>query len=56
MAMTEKVPYIPLTEVEQSAFCRTDETLDVKPLAEESPRWSAGRAYRPSTTTWAARS
>ncbi len=35
MAMTEKVPYIPLTEVEQSAFCRTDETLDVKPLAEE---------------------
>ncbi len=35
MPTTEKVPYIPLTEVEQSAFCRTDETLDVKPLAEE---------------------
>ena len=35
MPTTEKVPYIPLTEVEHSAFCRTDETLDVKPLAEE---------------------
>ena len=35
MATTAKVPYIPLTEVEQSAFCRTDETLEVKPLAEE---------------------
>ena len=35
MTTTEKTPYIPLTEVEQSAFCRTDETLEVKPLAEE---------------------
>ena len=35
MPTTEKIPYIPLTEVEQSAFCRTDESLDVKPLAEE---------------------
>ncbi|MDP6494885.1 MAG: quinolinate synthase NadA, partial [Dehalococcoidia bacterium] len=35
MSTTEKIPYIPLTEVEQSAFCRTDESLDVRPLAEE---------------------
>ena len=35
MPITEKIPYIPLTETEQSAFCRTDEPLIVKPLAEE---------------------
>jgi len=35
MSTAKKVPFIPLTEIEQSAFCRTDETLAVKPLAEE---------------------
>ena len=35
MSTTEKIPFIPLTEIEQSAFCRTDESLEVKPLAEE---------------------
>ena len=35
MPITEKIPFIPLTETEQSAFCRTDEPLIVKPLAEE---------------------
>ena len=35
MPITEKTPYIPITEMEQSAFCRTDESLVVKPLAEE---------------------
>ncbi|MQF48701.1 quinolinate synthase NadA [SAR202 cluster bacterium AC-647-N09_OGT_505m] len=35
MPIIEKIPYIPLTETEQSAFCRTDEPLIVKPLAEE---------------------
>ena len=35
MPATERLPYIPLTETEQSAFCRIDEPLTVKPLAEE---------------------
>ena len=35
MTTTERLPYIPLTETEQSAFCRIDEPLNVKPLAEE---------------------
>tara|TARA_B100000029_G_scaffold505726_2_gene586907 strand:+ start:250 stop:1455 length:1206 start_codon:yes stop_codon:yes gene_type:complete len=41
--VTDKKPtIIPITELEQSAFCRSDETLDVKPLAQEfaaSVRW-----------------
>ena len=28
-------PIIPITEIEQSAFCRTEESLEAKPLAEE---------------------
>ena len=42
MFTREKPVTIPITEVEQSAFCRSDETLDVKPLSEEfsaSVRW-----------------
>ena len=42
MFTKQKPTTIPITEIEQSAFCRTDETLDVKPLAEEfsaSVRW-----------------
>jgi quinolinate synthase len=35
MRTQEKLPVIPITEIEQSAFCRNDEPLDVKPLAEE---------------------
>ena len=35
MATKQKLPFIPLTESQQSAFCRTDENLLVKPLAEE---------------------
>tara|TARA_Y100000294_G_scaffold107349_2_gene99629 strand:+ start:7809 stop:8753 length:945 start_codon:yes stop_codon:yes gene_type:complete len=30
-----KTPTIPITEIEQSAFCQTDEKLTAKPLAEE---------------------
>lgn len=42
MFTKEKPIKIPITEWEQSAFCRSDETLDVKPLSEEfsaSVRW-----------------
>lgn len=42
MFTREKPVTIPITEVEQSAFCRSDETLEVKPLSEEfsaSVRW-----------------
>ncbi|MBF8268207.1 MAG: Quinolinate synthase, partial [Dehalococcoidia bacterium] len=35
MALIEKAPVIPITELEQSAFCRTDGHLMVKSLAEE---------------------
>ena len=35
MPITERIPVIPITEMEQSAFCRTDEPLVVKPLSEE---------------------
>ena len=30
-----RVPTVPLTEIEQSAFCRTDETLEAKTLEQE---------------------
>ncbi len=35
MSTRQKTSFIPLTEIEQSAFCRTDEPLTVKPLVEE---------------------
>src|SRR5690242_12050343 len=38
----EKTPVIPLTEVEQSAFCTTESELTAKPLADElktNVRW-----------------
>jgi len=35
MATQLRVPTVPITELEQSAFCRTDESLDSKSLAEE---------------------
>ena len=35
MAAQLKVPTVPITELEQSAFCRTDESLASKTLAEE---------------------
>lgn len=35
MAVTFKEPLMPITEIEHSAFCRTDESLASKPLAEE---------------------
>ena len=35
MATQLKVPTVPITELEQSAFCRTDESLASKTLAEE---------------------
>ncbi|MSQ22210.1 MAG: quinolinate synthase NadA [Dehalococcoidia bacterium] len=35
MATTIREPIIPITEIEHSAFCRTDESLASKPLAEE---------------------
>ena len=37
-----KTPTVPLTEIEQSAFCRTDDDLRSKPLQEElktNVRW-----------------
>ncbi|MDP2744392.1 MAG: quinolinate synthase NadA, partial [Dehalococcoidia bacterium] len=42
MATTLREPVIPITEIEHSAFCRTDESLASKPLAEEQKaniRW-----------------
>lgn len=42
MSLKERIPIIPITELEQPAFCRDDEPLEVKPLAEEfaaSVRW-----------------
>ncbi|MDP6454798.1 MAG: quinolinate synthase NadA [SAR202 cluster bacterium] len=35
MVIETKTPTIPITEIEQSAFCQTDEELVAKPLAEE---------------------
>ena len=35
MPTIERKPFIPLTEFEQQAFCRTDDSLEVKPLSEE---------------------
>ena len=35
MATTLREPVIPITEIEHSAFCRTDESLESKPLVEE---------------------
>ena len=35
MATQLRVPTVPITELEQSAFCRTDEPLASKTLAEE---------------------
>ena len=35
MITKNKKPFIPVTEIEQSAFCRTDDSLEVKPLIEE---------------------
>ena len=31
----ERQPIVPITEIEQSAFCRTDETLEAKTLEQE---------------------
>ena len=47
----QRNPRVPLTELEQSAFCQV-EPLETKPLAEELKRWSpvaaaAGRVRRP---------
>ena len=42
MVVQTKVPTIPLTEIEQSAFCQTDEELESKTLEEEyrsAVRW-----------------
>ena len=39
MVIKLKIPTIPITEIEQSAFCQTDEELASKTLAEE---FSAG--------------
>ena len=35
IAETARTPTIPITEIEQSAFCQTDEKLQSKPLEEE---------------------
>lgn len=35
IAETTRTPTIPITEIEQSAFCQTDEKLQSKPLEEE---------------------
>ena len=57
IAESPKTPTIPITEIEQSAFCQTDEKLQAKsleeefsgrsPVAEDSdllPQGKAGRA------------
>ena len=35
MITVERQPKVPITDIEQSAFCRTDESLEAKPLVEE---------------------
>ncbi len=35
MAINLRQPTIPITEIEQSAFCQTDDTLKAKTLEEE---------------------
>ena len=35
MTVILRDPVIPITEIEQSAFCRSDDSLEAKPLAEE---------------------
>lgn len=35
MVVTERTPTIPITEIEQSAFCRTDDELSAKSLEDE---------------------
>ena len=35
MITVERQPKVPITDIEQSAFCRTDESLEAKPLIEE---------------------
>ena len=35
MVVTEKIPTVPITEIEQSAFCQTDDELKSKSLEEE---------------------
>ncbi len=35
MTVILREPVIPITEIEQSAFCRSDDSLEAKPLAEE---------------------
>ncbi len=35
MTTVERQPKVPITDIEQSAFCRTDESLEAKPLIEE---------------------
>jgi len=42
MGVVLREPSVPITEIEQSAFCRTEESLESKPLAEElkaNVRW-----------------
>ena len=35
MVVTERIPTVPITEIEQSAFCQTDDELRSKSLEEE---------------------
>ena len=42
MASISRRPTVPITELEHSAFCRTEDNLPSKPLAEEmsvNVRW-----------------
>ena len=42
MALASRRPIVPITEIEHSAFCKTEDDLPSKPLAEEmsvNVRW-----------------
>ena len=42
MALASRRPIVPITEIEHSAFCKTEDELPSKPLAEEravNVRW-----------------
>ena len=47
MVVEQRIPTIPITEIEQSAFCQTDEELRAKTLEEElsaGVRWQKLRS------------
>ena len=56
MATSVKQPYIPITEIEHSAFCRTEDELKAKSWPRSSRSIYAGNGFPQSTCTLALRS